>query len=367
MTLPAVLADFVDDELLRAPMTFDIVADAVYDQWRLMSAGQALSDRDPARMLRRHRGELIAAALRALRESVQADLHGRGSTTSAEPAAGSRKPGLSLIDEDDVLVDIELSRCIETIKLEAESELRELQTYTSALVGDHHVSRDTNPFRPELYVRALWAGVQELPLHRSAQTGFMHAAAQPLAKSLKMAYEAAIDRLDQRGVTPATHRTIVVLGTGFAHATSPRHRPPRDLNVVRETLPMPLAPMPPTAASRAIEAQAPPPGADPQLIDSQVTHFLMEMQLKWKLPVLTCTRQQVISGALLAVDWSPEAVGRHLAWQVNHLLDDPEHLDSVMRDHPTAPPDIVVNAQTARRLGISLDQVRGMSGWKIYE
>jgi ABC-type uncharacterized transport system substrate-binding protein len=108
-------------------------------------------------------------------------------------------------------------------------------------------------------------------------------------------------------------------------------------------------------------------GADPQLIDTQVTHFLMEMQLKWKLPVITCTRQQVISGALLAVDWSPEAVGRHLAWQVNHLLDDPEHVESVMRDHPTAAPDIVVNAQTARRLGISLDQVRGMSGWKIYE
>lgn len=108
-------------------------------------------------------------------------------------------------------------------------------------------------------------------------------------------------------------------------------------------------------------------GADPQLIDTQVTHFLMEMQLKWKVPVLTCTRQQVLSGALLAVDWSPEAVGRHLAWQVNHLLDDPDHLDTVMRDHPTSSPDVVVNAQTARRLGISLDQVRGLPGWKIYE
>lgn len=108
-------------------------------------------------------------------------------------------------------------------------------------------------------------------------------------------------------------------------------------------------------------------GADPQLIDTQVTHFLMEMQLKWKVPVLTCTRQQVLSGALLAVDWSPEAVGRHLAWQVNHLLDDPDHLDPVMRDHPTSSPDVVINAQTARRLGISLDQVRGLPGWKIYE
>ena len=108
-------------------------------------------------------------------------------------------------------------------------------------------------------------------------------------------------------------------------------------------------------------------GADAQLIDTQVTHFLMEMQVRWRVPVLTCTRQQVFSGALLAVDWSPEAVGRNLAWQVNHLLDDPEHLESVMRDHPSEKPDIVVNAQTARRLGISLDQVRGLAGWKIYE
>jgi ABC-type uncharacterized transport system substrate-binding protein len=108
-------------------------------------------------------------------------------------------------------------------------------------------------------------------------------------------------------------------------------------------------------------------GADAQLIDTQVTHFLMEMQVRWQIPVLTCTRQQVSSGALLAVDWSPDAVGRNLAWQVNHLLDDPEHLEAVMRDHPSDRPDVVINAQTARRLGISLDQVRGLPGWKILE
>jgi ABC-type uncharacterized transport system substrate-binding protein len=83
--------------------------------------------------------------------------------------------------------------------------------------------------------------------------------------------------------------------------------------------------------------------------------------------VVTCTRQQVLSGALLSVDWAPDVVGQHLAWQVTHLLDDPEHLDQVMRDHPSTRPDVVVNAQTARRLGISLELIRGLPGWKIIE
>lgn len=108
-------------------------------------------------------------------------------------------------------------------------------------------------------------------------------------------------------------------------------------------------------------------GPDPLLIDSPVTYFLIQAQLMWRVPIVTGTRQLVSHGALLAVDWSPEAAGRHLAWQVNQLLDDPDRLEAAAREYPTSPPEAVVNAQAARRLGIALGAVRSLPGWKFIE
>ncbi len=172
------------------------------------------------------------------------------------------------------------------------------------------------------------------------------------------AMHAMIDvRLQQEGqASPVATAVVARPGGGVRQASTGGTAPPSVPPALVPALPVPPLP---------IEAMW--VGADPQLIDTQVTEFLMQMQIEWQVPVLTCTRQQVLSGALLAVDWAPDVVGRHLAWQVTHLLDDPDHLDPVMRDHPSAQPDVVVNAQTARRLGISLDQVRGLAGWKIIE
>ena len=108
-------------------------------------------------------------------------------------------------------------------------------------------------------------------------------------------------------------------------------------------------------------------GADPQLIDMQVLQFVLQMQIQWQVPVVASTRQQVHFGALLAVDWPLEAVGRHLAWQVNQLLEDPERVELVARDHPGGPPDVVLNAQAARRLGINVEALRHATGWKVIE
>jgi ABC-type uncharacterized transport system substrate-binding protein len=107
-------------------------------------------------------------------------------------------------------------------------------------------------------------------------------------------------------------------------------------------------------------------GADPLLIDQQVLQFALQMQIRWKVAVVGATRQQVSFGALMAVDWPLEAVGRHLAWQVNQLLDAPEHLDLVAKDHPGGPPEHVLNAKAAKLLGIHVEGLRHV-GWKVIE
>lgn len=232
------LQDFIDDELLRAPLALNPVIDAVLDRWRLRSPGLSREDSQADRILQQHREDVISRALRALRQSALADLQridARAAPSPLSPLPARRE--LSLIGEDDVAADIEVARCIEAAKVMAEIELRELLTYTSALANDLNVSRDTNPFRPELYVRALWDGVSALPVSRVAQAAFMREAVQPLARALRQTYSAAISRLEDQGVVPAVYRTIVhPAGTGWG-SQLPRVAPPEHLNQLREQLP----------------------------------------------------------------------------------------------------------------------------------
>jgi hypothetical protein len=272
------LQDFIDDELLRVPMTLDLVIDAVQQRWRerLPPQGRG-SGIDPARVLQLHRSELTARALAVLRNSAQDDLRATLPGSPAPPPAARAAAGgqpmlsLALIDEADVAVDIEIARCTQAVKLHAEIVLRELQTYTSALVNDPNVSRDTNPFRPERMVRALWAGVQVLPMARNLMAAFLGDAAKPLANTLQRAYAAACRRLEEQGVVPASYRTIVSSGTTAWGHTATRHQVPEDLRALRDSMPTPLDALPPQAAGSvgkltAVAATA-QPAPDPQLIE----------------------------------------------------------------------------------------------------
>lgn len=280
------LQDFIDDELLRVPMALDLVIDAVQQRWRqrLPSAARSTSG-DPARVLQMHRSELTARALAVLRASAQDDLQAllprKAPMPASTPAGGlplrpparSSSPGdatsLALIDEADVAVDIEIARCVQAIKLQAEIVLRELQTYTSALVNDPNVARDTNPFRPERMVRALWAGVQMLPMARTQMAAFLGDAAQPLATTLQRAYGAACRRLEDQGVTPASHRTIVSTGHTTWGQTSGRYQVPDDLRGLRDSFGVaPAAAVPAAAVAPRAVTGAPNAGApDPALIE----------------------------------------------------------------------------------------------------
>ena len=264
MSTRPTLHDFIDDELLRAPITLDVVVDAVVARWQVRMPPHSRQDGDPVRAVQRHRADLMAAALGHLRSAAQAELQrvtgAPASATAAAPGLAERG-ALALIDEDDVAIDIEIARCTETVKVKAEVELRELQTYTSALVNDPNVSRDTNPFRPEGFVRALWQGVQQLPLSRAVMAAFLHEAAEPLANALRRTYAAAWQRLDEQGITPATHRTIVVgvnTSMGGWAGDSSRYHPPQDLNTLRGNMPSAFDAQPEAAGSRA---------PDPQLIE----------------------------------------------------------------------------------------------------
>ncbi len=276
MTHRHTLQDFIEDELLRAPLCFDQAIDAVLEQWRRTLPTAAQRQADGPRSVMRHRAELVGAAMTALRNMVLQHQHGLNDKAgAAKPTA--RRQELSLIDEDEVSADIEIARAVALIKSEAEGELRAVQALTSALVDDLNVSRDTNPFRPEAYVRALWQGVGVMALSPAMKAVFMRDAAPTLARVLQQGYSAACARLDEKGVVPAKYRTIVPSVTSRVLAGQGRMLDDR-LAELRDSMPMPLDDLPgpaePTAAEAANQRPASP---DPKLIE--LLHRLFEAML----------------------------------------------------------------------------------------
>ena len=239
--VPRLLQQFVEDEMLRAPLLFDQVIENGTERLLKSLPGLAPAQRatvaDLIEALQMQRRGLAEHFVRSLREQVREDLDWH-LPRPATPAATPRS--LALVDEDEVAMDVELSHTIEAIKSTCEHELRELATYTSALVGDMDVSRDHNPFRAETYARALAATAQRLALSLTHQTTLMRHAGGALAQLLRKVYAAASSRLENQGVEPAAYRTVILpsgvrSGGRYGETTySP------DLHRMRDSMPAPL-------------------------------------------------------------------------------------------------------------------------------
>jgi hypothetical protein len=272
------LGQYVDDELLRAPLLCDQLVEAVGEQvaksLKGMTPVQRTNAHDLVEAVRARRAQVAEYFVRSLRDQVTNELTKKQQPkTPAPPARGAMssrplKPlALSLVDEDEVAVDVELAHTIEAIKSTAEYELRELQTYVGALVGDMDLAADHNPFRPEAYARALWAAAQALPLSRGYQVELMRHASTPLAQLLRLAYAASVSRLESMGIEPASYRTLILpSGSRRSRLHDTTFSP--ELRQVRETMPMPLSdiadgapqvPTMPAAPASAAAAQTAPP------------------------------------------------------------------------------------------------------------
>ncbi len=205
------LRAFVDEELLRAPLTMDMALQAMIEGFQLGVTAMAPAERkvvsDLLLTAAAQRPRLVERYVASLREQVQAEL----TRTSTAKAAAPARPAssLSLVDDAEVATDVALSHVIEAIKSVAEHELRELLSFTSALGGDMDVGIDNNPFRAEAQGRALWAAAQGLPLSGGHQLAFMRHAAMPLAQTLRKAFAAACTRLENEGQEPAAYRTVI--------------------------------------------------------------------------------------------------------------------------------------------------------------
>jgi len=229
MTIAPLLQRFVDDELNRSADLISRTLTSTLEQLRqprdgLLTASERQHYFDLVQVLQQNQALYQRSFVDALRKLVLADL-----LPPAHDQLGAgllSLGGLELMDETRVESDIEISRAIQQIDTGAEWELRELQTFTSTLRGQSHVTAESNPLRPQSYARALWQAASALPAAPIQQAILLRASATVMAGFLRMSFAAACTRLESQGVTPGIYRTIVITpGSG-------REEPP-EMDVTR--------------------------------------------------------------------------------------------------------------------------------------
>jgi hypothetical protein len=218
MPITAQLQRFVDDELSRAATLAEenvalTLAQLQQPREGMLSQVEREHYHELVRVLPKEKNAFARVFSETLRSAVHADMHGTESVASAP--TGMR--GLELMDETRVEVDIEISGAAQLIAGSAEWELRELQTFTSTLAGQTHVSAETNPLRPLAYARALWDACCVVSSVAAQRSILLRIAAGVMSGQLKKAWAAACTRLESQGVEPGIYRTVVLAPGPVVH------------------------------------------------------------------------------------------------------------------------------------------------------
>lgn len=213
MPIAPMLQRFVDDELALAPAVIERTLAGTLQLLRDtkdggLSAGERVHHFALVEALQRLGAAYQGAFVDALKVQVYEALEEPQSV--AGPNVFATAGGLELMDESRVEVDIEISRAMQRIDTTAEWELRELQTFTSTLVGQVHVSAESNPFRPLVYATALWQAACVVTAAQEERTTLLRISAGVTAGLLKNAWAAACTRLESQGVEPGIYRTVLL-------------------------------------------------------------------------------------------------------------------------------------------------------------
>lgn len=213
MPIAPVLQRFVDDELARTPALIERTLNGTLQLLRdrhdsPLAGGERAHQVTLAEALQTHAAAYQRRFVEALYDAVREALQEQLQSVAADPLG--KAAGLELMDESSVEIDIEISRAMQLIDHTAEWELRELQTFTSTLVGQTHVSADSNPLRPQVYAVALWQAACIVSPSLAHRAALLRVSSGVIAGLLKSAWAAASTRLESQGVEPGIYRSVVI-------------------------------------------------------------------------------------------------------------------------------------------------------------
>lgn len=137
---------------------------------------------------------------RVLHEKVMADLHKEEEQTTRSGQTDWHT--LSLVDETEVEAQVSSGRLAVLLGQECEWELRELGGYFAALLGAARADPEDNPLRPKNVGKALFVAVEAASPDMEARKILSRELAAGLGRAMRASYQAVIEDLRQRGVSP---------------------------------------------------------------------------------------------------------------------------------------------------------------------
>lgn len=154
-------------------------------------------------------------AMRIRQGITAAQLKRRPAPAAARPAAPRSLSDLTLVDEDQAEREIEVSRVIQVVDLEAEWVLRELVGLASALQVAHGepMGLAQYPAGPAVYARAFGEMAQAMQLTPVQRAALMRAACAGAAEVLKAAYTEAAQQIRSWGVQEARYQRSAAPGS----------------------------------------------------------------------------------------------------------------------------------------------------------
>lgn len=135
---------------------------------------------------------------RLLRELAAAtDVH-----EETEPSGPTSWDRLSLVDDSEMEAQISADRVGMQIAFGCEWELRELDGYVGALIGDAGAPMERNPLRPEIMAHAMIQGIAAVSERAEIRAVLAAEISRSLAALLPAAYAAVVADLRNAGVQP---------------------------------------------------------------------------------------------------------------------------------------------------------------------
>ncbi len=199
----------VEHMLAQAPAWAASLWTRTHESLRAASADLALAhDRQllyqVTEALQAHRHRLEGAFAEHLSANVQ------GQNTASTRPAPKDISELSLVDESQAEREIEVSRTVQWIDLEADWELREMQAFAAMLPGAPGPldgrDKQPHPLRPASFARALSDSVNGLGLAEVDRQMLLRLSGKALAGVLKQAYAAECQRLRDAGMAPKSFK-----------------------------------------------------------------------------------------------------------------------------------------------------------------
>jgi hypothetical protein len=181
---------------------------------------------DAARTLMKHEASLCEiypqALLQEFAQAIAGDTR-KGGTLSFD--------SLELMGDDQVRENVELARLQQAVTNQVDTELIELNMLISSVQGLNSVQPERNPLRPEVYVRALRAVVQQSPIPAPMRTRWFTAFGDALGMELGRLYKELSAWMRGQGVKEA-----IFVAAPVAETPQPRDESLLNLRELRKLL-----------------------------------------------------------------------------------------------------------------------------------